>query len=187
LLDQAPFATLTLKNNPSEDYRGPDFHWPTESCQDAVGSLSSGSLSFKPLPKHLTLQLDNSPKDNKNQTMLAFGSDLVARGVFETVTFFFLMVGHTHEDIDASFSKVATQTRNKDIKTLPQLMAECWKCMVNLHMVPWLITEVAAYKDYLLKHEVIKIKGQSMPMAFQFSMRNNVPIYQYKQNTNDAW
>jgi hypothetical protein len=63
-----------------------------------------------PLPRHLTLQLDNLPNQNKNQTMIAFGSDLVARGVFETVTFFFLMVGHTHKDIDATFSKVASQT-----------------------------------------------------------------------------
>jgi hypothetical protein len=43
---------------------------------------------FKPLPRHLTLQLDNCPKENKNQTMIAFGSDLVARVVFKTVTFF---------------------------------------------------------------------------------------------------
>ena len=142
---------------------------------------------FKPLPRHLTLQLDNSGKDNKNQTMIAFGSDLVARGIFETVTFFFLMVGHTHEDIDATFSKVASQTRQKSIDTLPQLMAECWKCMVETHMVPWLITEVCAYKDYLEKHEVLKIRGQRLPMAFRFSMRDNIPIYQYKQNINDAW
>jgi hypothetical protein len=71
---------------------------------------SVGLFDFKPLPRYLTLQLDNSPKKNKNQTMIAFGSDLIARGVFETITFFFLMVGHTHEDIDAILSKMATQT-----------------------------------------------------------------------------
>jgi hypothetical protein len=118
--------------------------------------------------------------------MIAFGSDLVARGVFETVTFFFLMVGYNHKDIDATFSKVAFQTQNKSIKTLPQLMAEYWKCMVDIHMVSWLIIEIAAYKDYLVKHEILKINGQSMPMAFQFSMQENVHIYQYKQNINDA-
>jgi hypothetical protein len=59
--------------------------------------------------------------------------------------------------------------------------------MVDIHMVPWLIIEVVAYKDYLAKHEVLKINCQSMPMAFQFSMRENVSIYQYKQNINDAW
>jgi hypothetical protein len=118
--------------------------------------------------------------------MIAFGSDLVARGVFKTVIFFFVMIDHTHEDIDATFSEVASQTQNKSIVTLLQLMAECWKCMVDIHMVLWLITNVAAYKDYLVKHEVLKMKSQSMPMAFQFSMLENVPIYQYKQNINDA-
>jgi hypothetical protein len=63
-----------------------------------------GLSDFKPLPRHLMLLLDNCPKKNKNQTMIAFGSDLVARGIFETVTIFFLIVGHTHEDIDATFS-----------------------------------------------------------------------------------
>jgi hypothetical protein len=121
---------------------------------------------FKPLPRHLMLQLDNYLKVNKNQTMIAFGSDLVARGVFDTVTFFFLMVGHTHKNIDANFSKVASQTQNKSIEILPQLMAECWKCMAEIYMVLWLITEVVAYKDYLLKHEVLKINRQSMPIAF---------------------
>jgi hypothetical protein len=77
--------------------------------------LCQANFNFKPLPKHLTLQLDNFSKDNKNQTMLAFESDLVAWGIFETVTFFFLLVGNIYEDIDACFSKVAKQTRKKDI------------------------------------------------------------------------
>jgi hypothetical protein len=78
-----------------------------------------GLSDFKPLLRHLTLQLDNSPKKNKNQTIIAFRSDLVARGVFKIVTFFFLMVGHTHEEIEATFLKMAYQTQNKSIETLP--------------------------------------------------------------------
>jgi hypothetical protein len=101
---------------------------------------TAGLFDFKLLPKHLMLQLDNLPKENKNQMMIAFGSDLVLIGVFETVLFFFLMVGHTHEDIDATFSKATSQTQNKSIEAFPQLMAEYWKCMVDIHMVPWLIT-----------------------------------------------
>jgi len=41
--------------------------------------------SFKQLPRHLTLQLDNSGKDNKNQFVMAFSSNLVLCGIFETV------------------------------------------------------------------------------------------------------
>ncbi|KAL3700876.1 hypothetical protein R1sor_018898 [Riccia sorocarpa] len=70
---------------------------------------------FKPLPHVFMLQMDNSAKDNKNVHVLAFCSKLVIRGVFETVEVNFLMVGHTHEDVDALFSKVSAQTINKDV------------------------------------------------------------------------
>ncbi|KAL3678640.1 hypothetical protein R1sor_021596 [Riccia sorocarpa] len=39
---------------------------------------------FKPLPPVFMLQIDNSAKDNKNIHVLAFCSELVIRGVFET-------------------------------------------------------------------------------------------------------
>ncbi|KAL3698380.1 hypothetical protein R1sor_012456 [Riccia sorocarpa] len=68
---------------------------------------------FKPLPPVFMLQMDNPAKDNKNVHVLAFCSELVIRGVFETVEVNFLMVGHTHEDVDALFSKVSAQTINK--------------------------------------------------------------------------
>ncbi|KAL3694016.1 hypothetical protein R1sor_007667 [Riccia sorocarpa] len=80
--------------------------------------------SFKPIPPVFMLQMDNSTKDNKNVHVLAFCSELVIRGVFETLEVNFLMVGHTHEDVDALFSKVSAQTINKDVLTLPALMAE---------------------------------------------------------------
>src|SRR5450759_2321719 len=129
----------------------------------------------------------NSPKDNKNQTMLAFCSDLVARGIFDTVTIGFLMKGHTHEDIDAAFSKVSFRTKGKDIGTLPQLMAEVWECMQEMHMVPSLITEVASYKAYIKRHKVKPIQGHSFPVAFHFSMRDNKPIYQWKVSITVPW
>lgn len=106
------------------------------------------SRQFRPLPRHLLLQMDNSGKDNKNQTILAFCSELVSRGVFETVTMNFLMVGHTHEDIDALFSKVALQILDKEVVTFPQLMAETWLSGSN-RPLPLLIQEGADCKEYL--------------------------------------
>ena len=60
-----------------------------------------------PLPKKLYLQLDNSTKDNKNKYLMAFLSFLTARGVFKEIQVGFLLVGHTHEDIDAYFSHLS--------------------------------------------------------------------------------
>ncbi|KAL3680702.1 hypothetical protein R1sor_023658 [Riccia sorocarpa] len=104
--------------------------------------------SFKPLPHVFMLQMDNSAKDNKNVHVHAFCSELVIRGVFETVEVNFLMVGHTHEDVDALFSKVTAQTINKDVLTLPALMAEIWDSE-TMHPMPLLLEEVADYKSYV--------------------------------------
>ena len=195
LLDQNAFvaAYLIPKGITVERFQGLNdgienipISLPNQDNEQAPNEASSSS-SFKPLPKHLVLQMDNSAKDNKNQTMLAFSSDLVARGIFETVTMSFLMKGHTHEDIDAAFSKVSLRTRGKDIGTLPELMAEVWECMQDMHMVPKLISEVAAYKAYLKSYKVKQIVGQSAPVAFHFSMKNNKPVYQWKSSITEPW
>jgi hypothetical protein len=42
-------------------------------------------------------------KDNKNRHLLAFLFFLIIRKVFEEVQLGFLVVGHTHENIDGTF------------------------------------------------------------------------------------
>ncbi len=44
--------------------------------------------------------MDNCVKDNKNQHLLTFLSLLTMRDVFWGVKLGFLVVGHTHEDIN---------------------------------------------------------------------------------------
>ncbi|KAL3691261.1 hypothetical protein R1sor_004912 [Riccia sorocarpa] len=140
---------------------------------------------FKPLPLVFMLQMDNSAKDNKNVHVLAFCSELVIRGVFETVEVNFLMVGHMHEDIDALFSKVSAQTSNKDVLTLPALMAEIWDSE-PMHPVPLLLEEVADYKSYV-DNFLDPLVGHSQPLGFRFSMANNVPIYRCLFTVDEPW
>ncbi|KAL3694860.1 hypothetical protein R1sor_008511 [Riccia sorocarpa] len=140
---------------------------------------------LKPLPPVFMLQMDNSAKDNKNIHVLAFCSELVIRGVFETVEVNFLMVGHTHEDVDALFSKVSAQTINKDVLTLPALMAEIWD-RETMHPVPLLLEEAADYKSYI--HSFLgPLVGHSQPLGFRFSMANNVPIYRCLFKVDGPW
>jgi hypothetical protein len=74
-----------------------------------------GSNSLPTLPSStFYLQVDNCG-ENKNRTMLAFLTDLVKRGVFLKVKLGFLMVGHTHEDIDQFFSVIAKHLRKIDV------------------------------------------------------------------------
>ncbi|KAL3695807.1 hypothetical protein R1sor_009883 [Riccia sorocarpa] len=144
LLDQAAF-TASLGRQGATDSSFLPFvgNGNMQSARDNVQRPP-----FKPLPPLFMLQMDNSAKDNKNIHVLAFCSELVIRGVFETVEVNFLMVGHTHEDVDALFSKVSAQTINKDVLTLPALMAEIWDSE-TMHPVPLLLEEVADYKSYV--------------------------------------
>ena len=50
-------------------------------------------------PRHLHMQGDNCFREQRNQWLLFFGIWLVTLGLFESVSFGFLMKGHTHEDI----------------------------------------------------------------------------------------
>ncbi|KAL3696502.1 hypothetical protein R1sor_010578 [Riccia sorocarpa] len=97
----------------------------------------------------------------------------------------FLMVGHTHEDIDALFSKVSARTINKDVLTLPTLMAEIWESEA-MHPVPLLLEEVADYKSYVGGF-LDKLEGHSQPIGFRFSMANNIPIYKLQSKVDGPW
>ena len=76
----------------------------------------------KPLPRKLYLHLDNSAKDNKNKYLMAFLSLLTARGVSKETQAGFLLVGHTHENIDAYFSHLLKALKSKNKFVLADLM-----------------------------------------------------------------
>ena len=52
-----------------------------------------------PFPRHLVIQSDNTAAQAKNQYVVIFLAVLVSRRLFMTTNLFFLVVGHTHEDI----------------------------------------------------------------------------------------
>ena len=66
------------------------------------------------LPETLYLQLDNTTKQNKGKWLMAFLALLVEAGTFRKIIVSFLPVGHTHEDIDQFFSRIAVVLRKKD-------------------------------------------------------------------------
>ena len=73
------------------------------------------------LPKTLYLQMDNCTKDNKNKYVFGYLCWLVQRGVFQTIEVSFLPVGHTHEDIDQLFSRLAIHLRGHNAISPSQL------------------------------------------------------------------
>ena len=102
-----------------------------------------------PLPKKLFLQLDNSAKDNKNRYVMAFCLLLTARRVFKEVTVGFLIVSHTHEDIDAHFSYLSKLLKMKNTYVLADLMKAFMDSQKTIAFIPELVQEVADFKKFL--------------------------------------
>lgn len=86
-------------------------------------SISDISEKCK-LPRRFNLQVDNCGRENKNKFVFSFLECLVQWGVFDEVIVGFLPVGHTHEDIDQTFSRTSERLRNRDAITLSDLHNE---------------------------------------------------------------
>ena len=102
----------------------------------------------KPLPRKLYLQLDNSAKDNRNKYLMAFLSLLTTRGVFEEIQAGFLLVGHTHEDIDVYFSHLSKALKSQNTFVLADLM-KAFMQFQDLSFMPEFIQEVVDFKSFI--------------------------------------
>lgn len=74
------------------------------------------------MPRKLYLQLDNPTGENKNKFTIMFLACLVFFAVFDKIKLSFLLVGHTHEDIDQFFSRLSTIWAGVNFYSLPQMM-----------------------------------------------------------------
>jgi hypothetical protein len=66
--------------------------------------------------------MDNCVKDNKNHHLLAFLSLLTTQEVFKEVQLGFLVVGHTHENIDGSFGYLSKTLKEQNNYVMVDLM-----------------------------------------------------------------
>jgi hypothetical protein len=73
------------------------------------------------LPTRLYLQLDNTSKQCKGRYMIGWLGYLVHVGRFDHIVLSFLPVGHTHEDIDQVFSRLAVYLATHDALNMAQL------------------------------------------------------------------
>ena len=73
------------------------------------------------LPPVLYLQMDNCGRENKNRFVFALCALLVELGIFRKIKVSFLMVGHTHEDVDQMFSRFSTYLRRTNAFTMDEL------------------------------------------------------------------
>ena len=96
-------------------------------CNQVVTSivkvLGDVKIRWGTLPPTLRIQADNRSQENKNKYMFAFCAPLVALGHFREVQLSFLIVGHTHDDIDQRFSVISNILKRQDILSLKQMLA----------------------------------------------------------------
>jgi hypothetical protein len=71
--------------------------------------LSHIAVSHRGLPLGMHLQQDNTSRECKNSLILRFACKLVALGIFRWVTLAYLITGHTHENIDATFGQLTVK------------------------------------------------------------------------------
>ena len=163
-----------------------DYHNMSDGREPIIDSFEIAEEELRPtfrkLPENLLLQLDNCAGENKNWYLFAYLSMLVARGVFKTIQLGFLMVGHTHEDIDALFSRFSEKLRVTQTYTLPHLMDTLRTCSSS-SPAPFLLTQVPDFKKYcdgyLCDGQDILV-GHSKPLQFRFFMQDETPMMQYK-------
>jgi hypothetical protein len=78
-------------------------HGANMQCSTILKNLHTAALRENSLPEHFTIGADNTPKETKNGTMMAFIIWLLC-ALSETrlwkVSVVFLMVGHTHDSLD---------------------------------------------------------------------------------------
>ena len=157
------------------------------SSANMVPSPFPGRLAVL-LPKKLFLQLDNSDKDNKNLYVMAVCLLITAKRVFKEVTIGFLIVGHTHEDIDAHFSYLSKLLKMKNTYVLADLMKAFMGSQKTIAFIPKLVQEVADFKKFFHDYQydgTNKLIGLGEMHLFKFYVEekgDNMgwPIMRYK-------
>ena len=97
-------------------------------------------------PSALFIQVDNC-SENKCKTLFAFCDWLVATGIFDSIQINYLVVGHTHEDIDQWFSTFSKAVHKQDIWT-PNQMLELLAHMSEKDSINPKVVFVTSRHDY---------------------------------------
>ena len=148
---------------------GPNF--TIECLMRTLEKVSHRDYDGGKLPPHLFLQLDNCTGSNKNKFVFGLCNLLVHFHSFESVTVSFLIVGHTHEDLDQIFSIISRHLHTLNLDTADDFMDAVLDALKN-HYLPSFIEQVYQqfeYKKYIKKHLDPKLKYYTIPHVFSFT------------------
>ncbi len=112
VLEHASLNTLRLYSMTEEHKTGANHI--VESIHRTLNDIAMVAT----LPPCLYIQADNCFRENKNRYLFAFVESMVAWKLFDEVEVAFLPKGHTHEDIDQSFSATSNALAHHNAVTL---------------------------------------------------------------------
>ena len=183
-LESPPKSTSRelFQENPSHPLYAALLHG-SEMCLDPLGPPPEVPVAAKPLPPILNVQMDNAVSDNKNRFVFSFWSLLVAKRVFREVYVNFMLVGHTHDDIDALFGRWSMALRREDFPTVPLLMKSFMK-IEAVPTIPHLIQEVPDFKKFIKEWMLDgddMLMGHTKAHQFKFYVDSSgCPVMKYK-------
>jgi len=139
------------------------------------------------MPMHLVVQSDNTTAQAKNHEANCFLAYLVAKYKFQTCSLFFLVVGHTHEDVDQFFGmvkqhvlrRVKVQTKEELVQCLKRIMGG----ILENKSEPLFVDTLEHIRDFLSWTDTLKIElynafgtrqGIEAPHSFVYKMRRDL-------------
>ena len=184
-----------------EDHKGTEcmVHWNVKqsfkddsnaTCtmlEDVIKRVQTArSTRNKALPEVLYIQLDNVGT-NKNHWLLGYACWLVQEGIFLKVKINYLLVGHTHENIDQFFSRLSVSLQSQRAFTLDQMMDVVKTCSTPMP-VQHVVTEMTDVKTWL---DAANVGGShNIKKSHIFRIKKNedgVAVVQSKQYSTSAF
>ncbi len=88
-------------------------------------------------------------------------------------------MGHTHEDIDAAFSRIAEKLRQNEVETLPEL----------LHIAPEVLEIRGGMYDISgwLTEYIVDIRKHTKPLHYRFLRMEHKLITMYRGQQDQPW
>ena len=159
-----------------------------DMCQASLPPPPNTLTAAVPLPPILNVQMDNAIGDNKNRYVFCFWSLLVANKIFREVYVNFMIVGHTHDNIDALFGRWSMILKKENFPTLPALM-KSFMDLDSMPTIPHLIEEVPDFKGFIAGSFVDGNKilvGHTRPQQMKFYLDSTgCPVMKYKHLCTD--